>query len=276
MTQYCALHPLDQATSLESLGDDRYRGRFPPSYFNMVGPFGGVIASTLLNAVLSHPKRHGDPVSMTINFAGPVDDTDYEILARPARTNRSTQHWTVELIQHGQPAITGTVFLAIRRDSWEGSDIQMPEVPEPAKVEVLDTTGYRPWMNNYEFRVVDGHFHPDGSAPAQRDSHSTLWMRDEPPRPLDFLSLMALSDCFFPRIFIRQQQRALVGTVSMTTYFHGDAESLRQQGSRPLLGVARAQRYFRGYFDQVGELWGEHGELLASTHQIVYFKSEGF
>ncbi|HOS86416.1 MAG TPA: thioesterase family protein, partial [Burkholderiaceae bacterium] len=35
---------------------------------------------------------------------------------------------------------------------------------------------------------------------------------------------------------------------------------------------ARAQSFFNGFFDQSAELWNEAGDLLATTHQIVYFK----
>jgi hypothetical protein len=39
-----------------------------------------------------------------------------------------------------------------------------------------------------------------------------------------------------------------------------------------VLGVAKALNYRHGYFDQTGELWSPEGQLLASTHQLVYFK----
>lgn len=83
---------------------------------------------------------------------------------------------------------------------------------------------------------------------------------------------MAISDCFFPRIFIRKQQRSPIGTVSITTYFHANQESLARHGSEHLLAEAQAQIYTQGFFDQVGKLWGTGGELLATTHQMVYFK----
>jgi len=43
-------------------------------------------------------------------------------------------------------------------------------------------------------------------------------------------------------------------------------------GNGYLLGQARAQSFFNGFFDQSAELWNEAGHLLATTHQIVYFK----
>lgn len=97
-------------------------------------------------------------------------------------------------------------------------------------------------------------------------------MRDEPERALNFASLAALSDSFFPRIYIRRRRRAMIGTVSLTTYFHADSALLAQVGTRHVLGVAKALNYRHGYFDQTGELWSQEGQLLASTHQLVYFK----
>ena len=64
----------------------------------------------------------------------------------------------------------------------------------------------------------------------------------------------------------------MASTVSITTHFHADTSSLARQGIRPILGAARGQRFFRGYFDQVAELWSDDGELLASSIQMVYFK----
>jgi len=47
---------------------------------------------------------------------------------------------------------------------------------------------------------------------------------------------------------------------------------LGRVGNRHLLGVARAQAYRDGFFDQSAEVWSPEGELLATSHQLVYFK----
>lgn len=272
MNQNTTLHVFDQSVSLELAGADTFCGRTPAAYANMVGPYGGFLAATLLNAVLLHEERQGDPVSMTVNFAGPVGDGDFQIVASARRTNRSTQHWNVELSQQGVVAVTATVLLAVRRDTWGDTEVFMPDVPPSESVERIDAGQYLAWVRNYDFRVVEGHFDPAGGIEANGDSLTRLWVRDMPPRPLDYLSLMAISDCFFPRIFVRRQQRMPVGTVSLTTYFHADRDSLARQGDSPVLAEAHAHRYSRGFFDHTGKLWGVGGELLATTHQMVYFK----
>ncbi|HRO59732.1 MAG TPA: thioesterase family protein, partial [Burkholderiaceae bacterium] len=93
-----------------------------------------------------------------------------------------------------------------------------------------------------------------------------------PPRPLDHLSLVALSDVFFPRIYLRAPQIAPAGTITMTTTLHADAATLARQGTRHLLARAQGQRFGGGFFDQVSGIWGEDGALLASSHQTVYFR----
>ncbi|NBO20339.1 MAG: thioesterase family protein, partial [Proteobacteria bacterium] len=39
-----------------------------------------------------------------------------------------------------------------------------------------------------------------------------------------------------------------------------------------LLAQARGQVFRDGFFDQSGYLWNEAGTMLATTHQLVYFK----
>jgi hypothetical protein len=45
-------HVFDQAIALTASGDGVYTGATSPAYANMVGPFGGITAATVLNAVL--------------------------------------------------------------------------------------------------------------------------------------------------------------------------------------------------------------------------------
>ncbi|MGA8514592.1 MAG: thioesterase family protein, partial [Burkholderiaceae bacterium] len=99
-----------------------------------------------------------------------------------------------------------------------------------------------------------------------------LWARDAQARPLDFVSLAAIADVFFPRVFLRRATRVPIGTVSMTVYFHAGQAELDAIGTGYLLGQARAQRFFNGFFDHGAQLWSEAGTLLATTHQVVYYK----
>ena len=81
-----------------------------------------------------------------------------------------------------------------------------------------------------------------------------------------------MSDIFYPRVFVRRRSPTPAGTVSITTYFHANAAQLTQTGTGYLLGQARASAFRNGFSDQSAQIWNEAGVLLASSHQIVYFK----
>jgi len=268
------LHPFDQALALQhsDLRSGLFTGTTSPAYWNMVGPFGGATAALALQAVLKHPDLLGEPVSLTVNFAAAIEAGAFEILALPVRTNRSTQHWTVSISQNGQVNTTATVLTALRRETWSESDLPPPEVPRPSDVEPIriGPEGVA-WLAQYEMRPISGKPPSvwDGSG---TDSESRLWLREAPQRALDFASLAAMSDLFFPRVWLRRATRVPAGTVSITTYFHADANVLAAVGTGYLLGRARAQRFFNGYFDQSAQLWSEAGALLATSNQIVYYK----
>ncbi|HEX2546094.1 MAG TPA: thioesterase family protein, partial [Ramlibacter sp.] len=123
-------HPFDSAIALQA-SDGAFAGKTSPAYANMIGPYGGITAAQCLHAVLQHPDRLGDPVSLTINFAAALADGPFLVRPRAARTNRSTQHWVVEMLQEDQVVVTATVFTAVRRETWSGHEAKMPDVPRP-------------------------------------------------------------------------------------------------------------------------------------------------
>jgi acyl-CoA thioesterase len=236
----------------------------------MVGPFGGITAAAMMQAVMQHPQLLGLPISLTVNFCAGVAEGAFSIVARPVRTNRSTQHWIVEMLQGGEVVTTATAVTAVRRSTWGSDESPMPNVPPPEAVE-RKSFAPMPWMQRFDMRPIvgdlplvwDGH---------ESESLSRLWARDAQARPLDFVSLTAISDLFFPRVFLRRAVRVPIGTVSMTVYFHAGQAELAAVGSGYLLGQARAQRFFNGFFDHNAQLWSEAGTLLATTHQVVYYK----
>ena len=264
--------PFDDAVALAPQADGSFLGHTSAAYGNMVGPYGGVTAAQALSAVLQHPQRLGDPVSLTVNFAAAVADGPFSVIARPARTNRSTQHWVIEIQQQGEAVLTATAVFGLRRDTWNAHEDTMPAVPPPAEVPQTPGMTRVEWVKRYETRFVEGAIPTEWDGKDHGTSRTRLWLRDAPPRPLDFASLTALSDIFFPRIWRRRPMRVPIGTVSMTVYFHADQAQLRATASGYLLGQAQGQAFRNGFFDQTAQLWNEAGELLVTTHQVVYYK----
>ncbi|MFE3443603.1 acyl-CoA thioesterase [Nocardia sp. NPDC059180] len=266
-------HQFDAATTVKPGESGVLLGRTSADYANMVGPFGGVTAATLLRSALEHPDRLGDPVSLTVNFAGPIADGEFEVSADPVRTNRSTQHWTIALEQGEETTTTATAVFGVRRPGWTDTELTMPDVPPVESVAAQQFPDGIAWFRNYDMRFVEGGPEPI-VAGQPGGSQTTLWVRDQPQRPLDFPALTALADVFMPRVMLRLGRLVPAGTVSLTVYYHADAAALAAQGDRPLLATANAQHFGGGYFDQTGQLWSADGTLLVTTHQMVYFKAD--
>jgi acyl-CoA thioesterase len=261
----------DKALDLEPAGDGLLRGRTMPEWANMVGPFGGITAAALVRAVELHRDRHGQPIALTVNYLAPIVDGDLVISARAVKTNRSNQHWILELSQDGDVKTSATAIFGLRRDTWSDTEIAPPPAPPPEEI-----TRSRPpfdlaWFDNYEMRFVEGAF-PSPDEGGSASSTTTLWVRDNPPRSMDFASLTALCDIFYPRAYLRLGQSMPAGTVSLTIYFHADENEIAAQDQDFVLATARAHKYSHGYADQTAQLWGRSGVLLATSHQFVYFK----
>ena len=64
---------------------------------------------------------------------------------------------------------------------------------------------------------------------------------------------MSMSDAFFGRIFHARGELVPFGTVSLTTYFHADADDLAAEDISRVLAVADAKIFHKSYGDQTGE-----------------------
>jgi len=160
------MHPFDEAIKLTPIGQDRFRGATSPAYANMVGPFGGITNALLLHAAMLHTKRLGEPIALTVNFAGPVADGDFEIQASPVRTNRSTQHWSINLVQGETIQAVATAVFAQRREGWSATEAEAPTgLPEPAVLPKVSLEKAPAWIARYDMRFADGGLfatsHPD-------------------------------------------------------------------------------------------------------------------
>ena len=269
-------HALDLATALEGDAFAAARlARTSDAYWTFISPFGGVSAATALRAVLEHPERQGDPLALTVNFCAPIARGEFTVRVRRRRANRSSQHWSVEFTQgeSTEAVLTASIVTAVRRETWSHAVARAPRLPAWESVAPLDTGAKLSWVAQYEFRFVEGKLAPTEATPEPpRSPRSALWIRDAVPRPLDFLSLAAMSDAFFGRIFQVIGRIPPFGTVSMTTYFHASGEELAAHGSAPLAGVADAKVFHRSFCDQSVELYGNGGQLLATSTQVAYFR----
>lgn len=262
-------HPFDSAIALRHSGDGLYAGHTSEHYWNAISPFGGTTVATLLQALLTHPQRLGDPLALTVNFAGPIRQGEFTIRVHVARTGRSTQHWQMEIRQAGdeQPAATGTAVFALRRDTWSDTEARLPAAAGPYALPRYDPPAKVPFLQRYDIRYADCDPLAGGD-----DSTTQCWISDVPPRPLDFPAIAAYCDTFVPRLFVRKGAARPISTVTLSINFHVDGGALARRRGCRAFGQARANAFNGGYYDQEGKLWAEDGTLLATTHQLVWFR----
>ena len=264
-------HVFDEAVAVSPVDSGSFAARTHHAYNNMVGPFGGITAATSVNALQQHPESHGDPLALTINYLAPLAEGDWTVAAQPLRTNRTNQHWAFSAVQGGSVAASGTAVFGLARDTWSDIEAKPPAADEPGSYPDLAFPDFIAWDKNYEKRFVAGSLDFDSPKPSD-DSTTTQWIRDTPPRPLDYPALTAIADTFFPRVFLRRGGYMPAGTISLTVYYHATSHELAEHGDDYLLATARSARFGNGHYDQHGQLWGRGGSLLATTHQLAYFK----
>lgn len=264
-------HPFDMATGLTPVGDNEWRASTSDSYWNMVGPFGGWVAALLFKAAFDHRERQGEPVALTVNFCAAVAKGEVSLSAWPARTNRSTQHFTMEMRQGEAVVATGTAMFGNRPDTFAHRPAVMPEAAGRDGLDRFPPPGLG-WIERYDLRFAGGPAGWGGGELEPASARTLLWIEDDPPRPLDFVALAAMCDIFFGRIVHVRQRLVPFGTVTMTAYFHATQADLDAIGAAPILGQADARIFDRGFHDQSAELWSADGRLLATSHQLVYYR----
>ncbi len=268
------MHPLDHALRLEAAGTGRLRGEVPHAYWNMVGPYGGITAAIVLDGVLRDARHIGEPLVLTVNYCAPVRDAPFELVLRLARTNRSTQHWSIEMQQAdakdaGAAPVTvvqAQVVMGVRRALWSHPGIDPPSLPAPETLRRrLPREGIR-WFENYDIRLERNPMNGD-----EPDAPVCSWLRDDPPRPLDYPALAGLADTFFPGIFAHRKAIVPIATVSMNVYFHTTADELAAIGGDWLSGRTGSGVYRGGFFDCASQIWHRES-LIATTQQVVWYR----
>lgn len=271
MTTYMTTHPFDLAIALERTGGDLFAGHTSEHYWNAISPFGGTTVATLLQAILAHPERLGDPLAMTVNFAGPIRKGGFTVRVHPVRTSRSTQHWQMEIRQddEAEPAITGTAVFAVRREAWSDTESAMPRVAAPETLARYPSPANVPFLGMYDMRYADCDPLEGGNGSATQ-----CWISDVPPRRLDFASIAAHCDTFIPRLFVRKGGPTPISTITLTINFHVDGAALEKMDGHHTFARAKANAFNGGYYDQEGQVWARNGSLLATTHQMVWYRDQ--
>jgi len=265
------MHPFDQSLKFERISENSVAGSAPKPYWNMVGPFGGMTAAILLAAVEKHPNRIGEPLVLTVNFCAPVQDRDYVLTTRTMRSNRSTQHWHVEMTQSDGDESTcvaqATIVMGVRRDGWSLQAMKAPDVIPADQCEARPGREGIAWFDRFDMRYVH-----NPMKDASPETPAMTWVRDNPVRTLDYLSLSNRCDALFPAIFAHRQKIDPIATVSFNVYFHTSADELKRIGEAHTLGVSRTNVHHNGFADSEAWMWA-NDRLIATTQQLMWYRT---
>ncbi len=259
---------LDTSLCLDQIETDVFEGRTDETYWNMIGPYGGWIATVLLKAVLIDAADGFEPVAVTVDFVKAPPEGRIVVRRWCDRVGRTTAFWRVALeTEDGKLCARALVTLAPHRDTLEFIDHNMPDVPEAGSVERFNAS-LLPirWARVYDTRIIKGRMGENNA-----DTHSLVWIRDADGRPLDHLSLMAIADSPFPRLFMVTGRPSNISTITMTTYMHASSAELEENGNEPILVDARGERAGGGFYDQHAKFFASNGRLLATSHQMVWY-----
>ncbi len=180
------------------------------------------------------------------------------------RTNRSTQHWTVQITQagpNGAPNMTttATVVTAARRDTWGESDLPMPEAPRPETVERMSIgplrRGVAPPVRD---APVQRRRFPRSGTSSLHHSETRIWLRDGAAAAARLrLARRDERHVLSARLAAPREARAARARCRSPPTSTPAPAQLAEVGTGYLLGARRGQQFFNGYFDQAAQLWSE-------------------
>ncbi|MBR9825557.1 MAG: thioesterase family protein [Alphaproteobacteria bacterium] len=268
------MHIFDEATRLDTLsreeGKARFGGAAHPGFKNMIGPYGGWSAAMMARSIIEAGEPDMRLVSLTTEFLQAPGEEAVELQASCDRKGKNTQFWSADLSTSASGAICNKALgiLTKPRETVEWTEGERPDAPPPEACERFPLP--MEWTKTVEMRAaVNLPFKETGS------TQSVAWVRLDPDRPLDPVGLVALADTPTPRVFYIIGKPDLIATVSMSVYLHATSEDYAAVGTDYLLVEATGVRGGNGIFDQHARMWSRDGRLLATTQQIVNYRSKG-
>ncbi|NKS64141.1 thioesterase family protein [Rhodococcus hoagii] len=186
-------------------------------------------------------RTSGDPLSLTMNFAGPIADGAFEVSARPSGRIDPRSTGNIELAQDGVVTTTATAVFGNRRYVGVHRDRGAPAPPPttwPAAGFPTSSRGTQ--LRDAVRRRRDPHSR-SGRTRIRRPQCGCATPRREPGLSGTDIAVRRLLPARVPA----SGSYLPAGTVSLTVYFHADATLLAAQADDAVLATARAQRFGR-------------------------------
>ncbi|MDX1497403.1 MAG: thioesterase family protein [Salinisphaeraceae bacterium] len=258
----------DQDTAITHLGSGIYEAQLHDRWKVVLGPNGGYLMAIVLRAMQAEitaatgePER--SPRSLTLHYlAAPVAGT-LRIDTRIERNGRNLSTITARFSQAERLIGIGIAAFGKPREGIEFNDWPAPEVTPVESLQDWDPFGghgpvfLKNWQMRHALAVDESHARTGG------------WMRLVDTRSPDALSVAAMSDTWFPPLFMKTSRPLPAPTIDLTVHFRDDINTLNLATDSWVLGVFETRVAHQGYFEEDGCLWDEQGRLLAHSRQLA-------
>jgi acyl-CoA thioesterase len=275
----------DDDTALATISPGVYEGVVSPDWRIVVGANGGHIAAILLRGmVLAVADDQRTPRALNVHFVRPPKEAAVQVRVVVEREGRTMSNVSARMVQDDKLVALGMAAFSEPRSGPDFSDLRMPEVPPPEK---LEPDGSQPETVRIA-RVADridfpfGH-HFDilralGPLEGERSERAEIgvWMRLREPQVADHLVATQLLDAYAPAVFAKLGVGgggSGVPTVEMT-YHYREALPLTSAGPDDwYLGVYRTMTSSGGFIEEDGWLWHRSGSLVAQSRQLALLQT---
>lgn len=242
-----------------------------PRFWNQIGPFGGWLAATLLDAITREADTTWPVLSVQVHFLAAVREGALDIRVMPVRRQRSLSLWRAQLWQDGEVAVEAEAVLAALRAQPDTTSaaarVSMPVLPAPHTLPRWHGVDeLAAFVGAFDYRLVSGA--PFAGA---TEATSTGWLRLE--APTDFSGparLLLLADAWFPALWSSLTRPAPVTTVSLHVLFHPKNESPATAQHGHLAVHHRADAVAHGWGHERGCLWWPDGRLALQAQQLTW------
>lgn len=256
---------LDRDTTLEPLGEGRWRGSIHKRWWVVAGPFGGYVSGFFVRALQElAPERH--PRSLTVHFLAAPQEGEIEVEGTVEREGGAQTSASLRMTQAGETVALALAAAARWKDGeaeWQAAE--MPEVPEPEDSFVVDPDRAGvPFQKNFDI-----HFAGGGSPvrPSERPLN-IAWLRLKSGPQLDHLTVAAMADCWLPPAFSFLGRAAMVPTLDLTVHFRAPLPHEAQW----CLVVSSSRRAVGGVWECDTDVWARDGTLLAQARQLAVIR----
>ena len=238
-----------------------------------VGPNGGYIAALLLKAIkltaADLQSRSFTTHFLSASVAGPA-----AITVSIEKLGRTVSTATARLTQRGKTIAISICSFAPSRQILSHNEIKMPLVVKPGAVPAAHRMNasmpyYGDFRAQYDQRLTIGPIPPQKGVTACVGG----WTRLKEPRPIDDLSILAISDSWYPALFSVTEEKVHAPTIDHTVHFLR-APSINDAHAFVLV-MFETEVAADGYLIEDGFIWSESGELLARSRQLAIILEQG-